>query len=301
MSLATTRILLTGSNGQVGHALRNTLAPLGEVLALDRSRLDLVNADSIRKTVREYRPTLIVNAAAYTAVDRAESDAELAMTVNGVAPGVLAEEAQRLDAVVVHYSTDYVFDGSKPAAYVETDTPNPLSVYGRSKLAGEQATQAACNAHYILRTSWVYSAEGANFLNTILRLAGERPELRIVNDQNGAPTWAQSIAEMTAQLLTAVLDRPANPRYGLYHLTAAGAVTWFGFAEAILAAAKKINPEMTVPRLTPITTAEYPLPARRPANSLLNTARLTRTFGITPAPWQDMLERCLLEKLSGSH
>ena len=296
MSLATTRILLTGSNGQVGHALRNTLAPLGEVLALDRSRLDLVNTDSIRKTVREYRPTLIVNAAAYTAVDRAESDAELAMTVNGVAPGVLAEEAQRLNAVVVHYSTDYVFDGSKLAAYVETDTPNPLSVYGRSKLTGEQAIQAACNAHYILRTSWVYSAEGANFLNTILRLAGERPELRIVKDQTGAPTWAQSIAEMTAQLLTSVLDRPADPRYGLYHLTAAGTVTWFGFAEAILAAAKKVNPEMAVPRLTPITTAEYPLPARRPANSRLDNTRLTETFGIRPATWQSMLTQCLQEK-----
>lgn len=293
---ASTRILLTGSNGQVGLALRNRLAPLGEVLALDRGGLDLVDADSIRKTVRECRPTLIVNAAAYTAVDRAESEPELAMSVNGIAPGVLAEEAERLKAALVHYSTDYVFDGSKPAAYVETDTPNPLNVYGRSKLAGEQAIQAACKSHYILRTSWVYSADGANFLNTILRLAGERPELRIVNDQTGAPTWATAIAEMTVQLLAAALERPADPRYGLYHLTAAGAVTWFGFAEAILLAAKKAHPESALPRLSPITTAEYPLPARRPANSRLDNTQLIKTFGIQPATWQSMLERCLQEK-----
>lgn len=297
--MATTRILLTGSNGQVGRALRNTLPPLGEVLALDRGGLDLADADSIRKTVREFRPTLIVNAAAYTAVDRAETEAGLAMAVNGIAPGVLAEEAKRLNATLVHYSTDYVFDGRKSTAYIETDTPNPLNVYGMTKLAGEQAVQTVGAAHYILRTSWVYAAEGANFMNTILRLGRERPELRIVDDQTGAPTWARAIAEMTVQILATGRGN-ISPRHGLYHLTAAGAVTWCGFARAIFDTAQRIS-KTVPPKLTPITTADYPLPARRPANSLLNTARLTRTFGITPAPWQDMLERCLLEKLSGSH
>lgn len=296
MNLETRRILLTGSSGQVGQALRNTLAPLGEVLAPGRDALDLVNADSVRETLRQYRPTLIVNAAAYTAVDRAESEPELAMSVNGIAPGVLAEEAQRLGAVLVHYSSDYVFDGSKSAAYVETDAPNPLNVYGRSKLAGEQAIQAACQNHYILRTSWVYSAEGANFLNTILRLACERPELRIVNDQTGAPTWATALSEMTVQLLTASLDRPTDPRYGLYHLTAAGAVTWFGFAEAILAQAKKAKPEIPETKLIPVTTREYPLPAKRPLNSCLDNTLFSKTFGIVPASWQDMMSMCLQNK-----
>jgi dTDP-4-dehydrorhamnose reductase len=296
MARPTPRILLTGSNGQVGRALRQTLAPLGDVLALDHRGLDLANADEVRSTVRRLQPTLIVNAGAYTAVDRAESEPELAMSVNGVAPGVLAEEAKLLGAVLVHYSTDYVFDGSKPGTYVETDAPNPLNVYGRSKLAGEQAIQASCDTHYILRTSWVYSAAGANFLNTILRLADERPELRIVNDQTGAPTWAESIAEMTAEILTSGIDRQANPRYGLYHLTATGTVTWFGFAEAILAEAKKVKSEIPETKLIPITTLDYPLPAKRPLNSMLDNTLLSKTFGIVPASWQDMLSMCLQRK-----
>lgn len=291
------RILLTGSKGQVGRALQQTLAQLGQVTALDRRALDLADRDAICKTVRECRPELIINAAAYTAVDRAETEAELAMAVNGVAPGVLAEEAKRLGARLVHYSTDYVFDGSKPTAYIEADTPNPLNVYGKTKLAGEEAIRATGVAHHILRTSWVYAAEGANFLNTILRLAKERPELRIVDDQTGAPTWARAIADLTAQILAAGL-RGEDPRHGLYHLTATGAVTWFGFAQAILAEVQK-TPGRTVPRLIPITTAEYPLPARRPANSRLDTSRLTETFGIRPAPWREMLAQCLREKQSG--
>ncbi len=293
MQNRTVRILLTGSNGQVGRELRRTLSPLGAVTALDRAGLDLADPDAIRKTVREHRPNLIVNAAAYTAVDRAESEPELAMAVNGIAPGILAEEARRLDAVLVHYSTDYVFDGTKATAYTEADTPNPLNIYGKTKLAGERAIQAADAAHYILRTSWVYAAEGTNFLNTILRLARERPELRIVDDQTGAPTWARAIADMTAQMLAARLNS-ANPQFGLYHLAASGAVTWFGFARAILAEARKTMGTNT-PRLIPITTVEYPLPARRPANSQLDTSRLTKTFGIVPEPWQKMLERCLQE------
>lgn len=296
MSNDLSRILLTGGNGQVGRALRQVL-PAEHVVVADRRTLDLANPDSLRNTVRDCRPTLIINAAAYTAVDRAETETELAMAVNGIAPGVLAEEAKRLNAVLVHYSTDYVFDGSKSTAYVETDTPNPLNVYGKTKLAGEQAVQAADAAHYILRTSWVYAAEGANFLNTILRLARERPELRIVDDQIGAPTWARAIAEMTLQMLSAGRD-DTDPRHGLYHLTATGAVTWCGFARAILDEAQKISGTVP-PRLTPITTSEYPLPARRPVNSRLDTTRLTATFGIRPAPWQDMLAQCMREKQTG--
>ena len=266
-------------------------------MALDRRALDLANHAAIAKAVREHRPGLIVNAAAYTAVDRAETEPELAMAINGIAPGILAEEAQRINALLVHYSTDYVFDGSKAAAYAETDVPNPLSTYGKTKLAGEDAIRATSVSHYILRTSWVYAAEGANFLNTMLRLARERPELRIVNDQTGAPTWARAIAEMTARILATVSGNNADPRYGLYHLTASGAVTWFGFARAIFAEAEKML-GLPAPRLVPISTAEYPLPAKRPANSRLDTTRLTETFGITPAPWQEMLKQCLQEKQS---
>ncbi len=297
MSHDFSRILLTGGNGQVGRALRQLLPQSEMLVAPDRGALNLANPDNIRSTVRDCRPTLIINAAAYTAVDRAESEADLAMAVNGVAPGILAEEAKRLNATLVHYSTDYVFDGSKPGAYTETDTPNPLSVYGKTKLAGEQAVEAAGAAHYILRTSWVYAAEGANFVNTILRLARERPELRIVDDQTGAPTWARAIADMTLQMLNAGQDN-ANPQHGLYHLTASGAVTWHGFARAILDEAQKISGAIP-PKLTPITTADYPLPARRPANSRLDTTRFTSTFGITPAPWQTMLAQCMQEKRPG--
>lgn len=293
MSNATARILLTGSGGQVGRELRRALAPLGTLTALDRHGLDLADPDAIRSTIREWRPSLIVNAAAYTAVDRAESEPEKALAVNGIAPGILAEEARRLDAVLVHYSTDYVFDGTKPAPYNESDIPSPRNVYGKTKLAGELSIQSAGAAHYILRTSWVYAAEGANFLKTILRLARERPELRIVNDQTGAPTWARAIADMTAQLLASRRNAD-DPRYGLYHLTAAGAVTWHGFAQAILAEAEHVM-GMKPPRLIPITTQEYPLPAPRPANSRLDTTRLTEAFGIRPPTWQDMLVHCIRE------
>ena len=267
-------------------------------MSLDRLALDLANPDAIRKAVRDSRPALIVNAAAYTAVDRAESEPELAMAINGIAPGVLAEEAQRLNALLLHYSTDYVFDGTKTQPYIESDTPNPLNVYGKTKLAGEQAIQAVGAAHYILRTSWVYAAEGANFLNTMLRLAHERPELRIVDDQTGAPTWAHAIADMTAQMLLVRSRGDSAPRSGLYHLTATGAVTWFGFAKAILAHAEDML-DIPAPRLHPIATADYPLPARRPVNSILDTALVSKAFGIQPASWQDMLAQCMQEKLPG--
>ncbi|MGH2360979.1 MAG: dTDP-4-dehydrorhamnose reductase, partial [bacterium] len=288
------RILITGKNGQVGWELQRTLAPLGTVIALDRGGMDLASPDSIRRAIRDAKPEIIVNAAAYTAVDQAESEPDLAMQVNGVAPGVLAEEAKRLNALLVHYSTDYVFDGTKNGPYTETDAPNPLSVYGRSKLAGDQAIASSGATHLIFRTSWVYAARGQNFLRTMLRLGRERTELRIVNDQIGAPTWARFIADMTAQVLGKVSGdlEQKKEKTGLYNLTASGATSWFGFAESIFAEAKA-QLGMTPPKLVPITTAEYPTPARRPANSRLDNSTVIRTFGLTPPPWNFILKQCI--------
>jgi len=291
------RMLLTGRNGQVGWELQRALAPLGEVIALDRSQLDLDAADSITRAVRDAQPDIIVNAAAYTAVDRAESEPEVAMRVNGVAPGILAEEACRLGALLVHYSTDYVFDGAKPHAYVEDDVPAPINEYGRSKLAGEQAIRASDGAYYIFRTSWVYAARGSNFVRTILRLARERDELRIVADQMGAPTSARAIADMTAQVLAA---GGVRERTGLYHFTAAGAVSWCGFAQAILKRAPAVYPDMKIPRVIPIPSSEYPLPARRPRNSRLDASRLAAAFGVVAQDWDDMLGNCMQEMACGT-
>ena len=288
------RILLTGKSGQVGAELHRTLPALGEVIALGRNELDLTSAEAIRTTMRDIKPDIVVNAAAYTTVDRAETEMDLAMAINGTAPGVIAEEAKRLGAFVVHYSTDYVFDGTKNSPYQEDDTPNPLSIYGQSKLAGEAAVRLSGAPYYIFRTSWVFAARGQNFVNTILRLARERTELKIVDDQVGAPTWARTIAETTLQALKA---RPLD-RGGLYHLTATGTVTWFGFAQAILARAKAAHPELRVPQLIPITTADYPLPARRPANSLLDNNLLSTTFGLTCPDWAASLTACMREMLS---
>lgn len=291
------RILVTGKNGQLGFELCRALAPLGEMVALDEHELNLASPDAIRVKVREVRPQIIVNAAAYTAVDRAESEPELAMKVNGVAPGVLAEEAKRLGALMVHYSTDYVFDGAKDGSYSESDAPNPLGAYGRSKLAGDQAIQAIGAPHYIFRTSWVYAARGHNFVNTMLRLGRERAELRIVNDQIGAPTWARFIADTTAHVLGESLrdEGVARERRGLYNLTASGHTSWFGFAEAIFAEARRIIPLTKIPELIAITTADYPLPARRPANSRLDTSKVTRAFGVTIPHWKAMLAQCACE------
>jgi dTDP-4-dehydrorhamnose reductase len=291
------RILLTGKNGQIGRELQRALASSGEIIAFGRPDLDLASSEAIRKKVREIKPQIIVSAAAYTFVDRAESEPDAAMKVNGVAPGVLAEEAKRLNALLVHYSTDYVFDGTKNGCYTETDAPNPLSAYGRSKLAGEQAIQATGVAYYIFRTSWVYAARGENFVRTMLRLGRERAELRIVNDQIGAPTWARFIAETTAQVLAETsgdLDQ-ARGKSGLYNVTAAGATSWFGFAEAIFAGAKSVIPNSKAPKLIAIPTADYPLPARRPANSRLDTTKLARAFGRQPPSWEAMLKECLSE------
>jgi dTDP-4-dehydrorhamnose reductase len=277
------RILLTGPTGQVGWELERALPALGEVIAVDRSTLDLADADAIRRAVREAKPDVIVNPAAYTAVDRAESEPELARQINGVAPGVLAEEAKRADALLVHYSTDYVFDGKKTAPYTEDDSPNPLSVYGRTKLEGERAVAASGCRYLTLRTSWVYASRGKNFLLTILRLARTQPELRIVDDQHGAPTWARDIALATRQLA----EHP--PPSGLYHLTAAGETTWYGFAREILRVAQSDT------KIRPIRTVDYPLPAIRPSNSVLGNAKLYRAATVALPEWSASLSLCLAD------
>jgi dTDP-4-dehydrorhamnose reductase len=289
-----TRVLITGANGQVGWELKQALAPLGEIVALDRAGMDLMAPDSIRAAIRAARPEVIVNAAAYTAVDKAETEPGPAMQVNGIAPGVIAEEAARCGALVVHYSTDYVFDGSKDSSYREDDPTSPVSEYGRTKLAGEEAVRAAGVPHLIFRTSWVYAARGNNFLRTMLRLARERSELKIVDDQIGAPTWARFIAETTALALSAG-PGPARERSGTYHLTAAGSVSWCGFARAIFQAARAMRPELSVPDVVPIPSSQYPLPARRPLNSRLDTSKLRAAFGVAPPAWEALLQRCLQE------
>lgn len=280
-------ILLTGKNGQIGWELKRSLAPLGEVVAPGREEMDLAKPQSIRDAVRRIQPDLIVNAAAYTAVDQAESEPELAMAVNGAAPGILAEEARRLGAALVHYSTDYVFDGTKSGAYDESDPPAPPNIYGKTKLEGEKAIEAAGIPHLIFRTSWVYGNRGKNFLLTMLRLAKARDELRIIDDQAGAPTWSRLIAEATAQVLSQALRPQIEKCSGIYHLSAAGQTTWFGFAQAIF------EGRDPAPRLIPIPTRDYPLPAARPANSVLANARIGKVFGIALPDWETGLRLCL--------
>lgn len=286
-------ILLTGSRGQVGWELARSLSTLGDVVALDSSQLDLTDVAAIRSKVAEIRPRIIVNPAAHTAVDKAESESERAYALNATAPGVLAEEAEKLGALLVHYSTDYVFDGSGEQARIETDATGPLNVYGASKLAGEQAIQAACRRHLIFRTSWVYGARGANFLLTMRRLMRERPELKIVADQIGAPTWCRSIADATAQVLAQVnsnlvgADKPQP--WGVYHLTNGGETSWHGFAQAIL----DLDAPDSAVRLLPIPSSDYPTPAKRPLNSRLNNDKLDRVFGVRLPDWQQALRMCM--------
>lgn len=284
------RILLTGCAGQLGRELKRSLACLGDVIACDRQEFDLADPDALRDAVRDAAPTVIVNAAAHTAVDKAESEPELAMAINAVAPGVLAEEARRLGALLIHYSTDYVFDGTKPAPYTEDDSPAPLSVYGRSKREGELAIAAAGARHLILRTSWVYGLHGANFMKTMLRLGKERDELRVVGDQVGAPTWSRHLADATA-LIVARRDAPQ----GLYHLAAAGETSWHGYAEAIFAEARRAGLLNKSPVVHRITSADYPLPAARPANSRLDCSRFRRDFDLTLPDWRTGLIDCLAD------
>lgn len=290
-----TRILLTGSTGQVGAELTATLASVGELLACDHRRLDLADPAAIRATVREFRPTIIVNAAAYTAVDLAESEPDLAMAVNGAAPGVFAEEAARTGALLVHYSTDYVFNGEQPEPYTEEDSTDPLNIYGRTKRAGELAIRATSAKHLILRTSWVYGATGKNFLVTIRRLAAARDELKIVNDQFGAPTWCRDIATATAAMLghlTTIDPVRAAGLSGTYNLSAEGATSWFEFAAAIFADSP-LAPESRRAKLVAIPSSEYPTPAARPRNSVLAHDKLHRRFGLKLPPWRTSLQACL--------
>ncbi|UDM51219.1 dTDP-4-dehydrorhamnose reductase [Cupriavidus sp. MP-37] len=282
--------LVTGSNGQVGFELRRSLAPLGKVVALDRSSCDLTTPDDIRRVVREYQPDVIVNPAAYTAVDKAESEPELAYAINGTAVEVLAAEAKALGSLLVHYSTDYVFDGSKVGAYVETDAVNPQSVYGKSKLAGEQAISAAGGANLVFRTCWVAGAHGGNFAKTMLKLGRERDSLRVIADQFGAPTTAALIADVTAQVVARHWlsgDRAAFAS-GIYHLAAAGETSWHAYATEVLryAAASGIELKVDPSRIEAIPATAYPLPAPRPANSRLDTSKLRQTFGIHLPDWQ---------------
>lgn len=283
------KILLTGSTGQVGYELVRSLQGVGEVVAVDRQQMDLADLDQVRSVIRTVQPQMIVNPAAYTAVDKAESEPELAFRVNAEAPALMAEEARALGASMVHYSTDYVFDGTMAAARAEDDATGPLNVYGASKLAGEQAIAAAGIPHLIFRTSWVYGMRGKNFLLTMLRLARERDELRVVADQHGAPTWSRTIADVTAQVLA---QAHAGGREwwvqnrGVYHLTAQGQTTWYDFTRAILAEAGIDC------RVLPITSAEYPVPARRPEHSVLSSEKLKTRFCHLP-DWQHALQLCM--------
>jgi dTDP-4-dehydrorhamnose reductase len=289
--MANAKILIFGSSGQVGWELRHKLACFGQIASVEYPKVDFSQPDSIRETIRASEPTVILNAAAYTAVDKAESEPEMAMAINGRAPGVIAEEAKRLGSILVHYSTDYVFDGAKPSPYLETDLPNPLSVYGKTKLAGDQAIEAVGCEALILRTSWVYGARGSNFLLTMLRLAGERNELRIVDDQHGAPTSSECIAQATADILTQLLPPirgGLEGRSGVYNLTNAGETTWFGFAKALLADQCEVDGRVA-PNLVAIKTSEYPRPAKRPANSRLSCQRVNETFGVRMPHWKDAL------------
>jgi len=282
------RILLTGKNGQVGWELARTLTSLGEVVAPDRASLDLAVPEQIVSAVRSVRPDVVINAAAYTAVDQAESEPHRAHAINAAAAGILAEEAKRAGALCIHYSTDYVFDGSKPSPYVEEDEPNPLNAYGRSKLAGERAISGVDGPHLILRTSWVYAARGKNFLLTIRRLLRERSELRVVSDQIGAPNSASMLAEVTAELLRRHGVSSLGDARGVYHLSASGFTSWYGFATEIARLEKRDAPV----RIVAVASSEYPSAARRPANSRLSTEKLSRQFGIALPSWEACLEAC---------
>jgi dTDP-4-dehydrorhamnose reductase len=303
-----TKILLTGKNGQLGDDLQHMLPRLGDVVATDREHLDLARPDEIRRVIREVRPAFIVNAAAYTAVDQAENDESAARAINTEAPAVLAEEAKKIGAALIHYSTDYVFDGSKNSPYDEHDQPNPISVYGATKLAGEQEIRNSGVDHFIFRTAWLYSTHGKKFLLTILRLATQREELRIVHDQIGAPTWSREIASATVKTLEQIhtgTDVAAAwaERSGTYHMTAGGKTNWHEFTEAILEEAAQTRStaawfraathgkELLTRRVIPIATSDYPTPARRPAYSVLSNSKFNRVFGIQLPDWRKQLKQ----------
>ena len=293
------KILLLGKNGQVGWELQRSLAPLGELIALDRHSPDLcgdlAKLQGLADTVRAVRPDVIVNAAAHTAVDKAENEPELARALNALAPGVLAQEAAKIGALLVHYSTDYVFDGSGTRPWTETDTPAPLSVYGQTKLEGEQAIQAAGPNHLIFRTSWVYAARGENFAKTMLRLAQERERLTVIDDQFGAPTSADLLADVTAHALRQLLQRPTDA--GLYHLVAGGETSWHGYANYVIAQSQRTQAAIKIvaKEVVPVPTSAFPTPARRPRNSRMDTSKLQTTFGLKLPHWQQGVARMLDE------
>lgn len=285
-------ILLTGRTGQVGHELISALAPVGRVVAVGRDQLDLSNPDSITACVREVRPDIIVNAGAYTAVDDAEAEPDLAMRVNADAPAILAEEAKRSGALLLHYSTDYVFDGRKEGLYAEIDSPNPVNIYGQSKFEGEKRITASGCRHLILRTSWLYADRGVNFLLTILQLARQRAELDVVADQLGSPTWACELALATARILRS--PRLASDTLGIYHLSADGHVTRFDFAQAIVEMARQASGTDTGwANIRPTTTANYPRPAARPLNAATSKEKIGDRLGITMPHWTEQLRECL--------
>jgi len=291
------RILLTGKNGQVGGELEKVLTQFGEVTATGRSEMDLSDPNQIRQTIRQTSPELIINAAAYTAVDKAESEPEIAQAINGTAPRILAEEAKKLRAVLIHYSTDYAYSGKmRSDPYIESDPPAPISVYGKTKLEGDHAIEQSGVSYLIFRTSWVYGLGGKNFLKTILRLAKERDELRIVDDQLGTPTWCRSIADLTGNIVRQLIDKgddslsnTISDISGVYHMTCGGQTTWHGFARAII---DLVNPD-PMPRLVAIPSSDYPTPAARPDYSVLSNAKLKKTFGTELPHWEDALKQCL--------
>ncbi len=297
------KILLFGKGGQVGWELQRSLAPLGELIALEFDSTDhcgdFTNLAGIAETVRRVKPDVIVNAAAHTAVDKAESEPELVRTINALAPGVLADEAEKLGAWLIHYSTDYVFNGSGTTPWKETDATGPLGVYGQTKLEGEQAV-ARCARHLIFRTSWVFAARGANFAKTMLRLAKERDELKVIADQIGAPTGAELLADVTAQAIRTVQTRPDGQMLaGLYHLAATGETSWHGYAQFVIEYARQVGEPIRVPSnaIVPIPTSAYPTPAKRPYNSRLDTTKLKTTFGLHLPDWKDGVQRMLVETL----
>lgn len=293
------RLLVTGANGQVGWEVARSLMPLGDVVVLGRERCDLARPETLAALVAGIAPDVIVNAAAYTAVDRAESEERLATTINGDAPGELARAAKTTGALLVHYSTDYVFDGTQASPYDEDDAVAPINAYGRSKLAGESAIRASGCDHLILRTTWVFASRGSNFVRTMLRLGAEREALRVVADQVGAPTWARNIADATALIVTHAQRQRRDGMFasGVFNLSSRGATSWHGFAEAIFVAARERLPAdaLKVDEVAPIASRDYPTPAARPASSLLAPARLQARFGVVMPRWEDALGRCLDE------
>ena len=297
------KILLLGQNGQVGWELQRSLAPLGEVLALDRHSTawcgDLSQPERMAQTVRAWRPDVIVNAAAHTAVDKAESELELARCLNATSPAALAQAAAEVGALLVHYSTDYVFSGQGDRPWQEADATGPLSVYGQTKLEGEQAIVASDCKHLIFRTSWVYAARGGNFARTMLRLAGERERLTVIDDQHGAPTGADLIADVTAHAIRQLMQPQSASLAGIYHLVASGETTWHGYASHVIAQARHIQPQLAlkVTDMAPVPTSAFPTPAQRPLNSRLNTHKLQQAFGLVLPPWQQGVDRMLAEIL----